>query len=178
MLFSTEECDGCSDHFDLLWHFTFPCNQDCCCWYNSFILTCWNGFHLCHCGSHGLSSHVSFIYWVSRSIFACHDCNADILPWAGSAVWLVLIAWRSSRFLLSTPVLCWGMSLFFHEGVILWSLSVSLSLCYSEFLVGVWHMLSNVITHTEREMSEWWVQSSFHRVCAHSPEEGLVRIYI
>lgn len=55
--------------------------------------------------------------------------------------------------LLSTPVLCWGMSLFFHEGVILWSLSVSLSLCYSEFLVGVWHMLSNVITH--RAWDEW-----------------------
>lgn len=55
--------------------------------------------------------------------------------------------------LLSTPVLCWGMSLFFHEGVILWSLSVSLSLCYSEFLVGVWHMVSNVITH--RAWDEW-----------------------
>lgn len=55
--------------------------------------------------------------------------------------------------LLSTPVLCWGMSLFFHEGVFLWSLSVSLSLCYSEFLVGVWHMLSNVITH--RAWDEW-----------------------
>lgn len=61
-----------------------------------------------------------------------------------------------------------GFSFFLPDGVPLWNLSVSSLPSYSQFLVGAWRALADVIAG----VCEMWVQSSVHRVCAWNRREG------
>lgn len=160
---------GCSDLSNLLWCFTFPCRQDC--WSNiassqwlteigftSIILayTVWAAMHYWFICLFIQQEHLG-LPWLQCGRFAMARV-CILVGFSSVTLFKVFCLVKYASALLR-------VSLFFHEGAILWSLLVSLSLCYSEFLVGVWHMLSSV-NHTQnvRWVSDE-VQSSFHRVC-------------
>lgn len=107
---------------------------------------------------------------VIRSILPHNDCCK--VYWKGNSVCARLAARLFPQFYIVQYANIFffflGFSFFLPDGVPLWNLSVSSLPSYSQFLVGAWRALADVIAG----VCEMWVQSSVHRVCAWNRREG------